>query len=218
MSTVSSPEAYKYDTARYYTPDEKCPDEFVDAYVLYLQEYVDITESGEYLFRTLLDIPYYWNNKFDDSRAMDGRRIRNRFLNEDDSTTEEVIESFVYGWPVSVLEVLIALARKLDLEYLHTPMEDQAHVWFWMMMENLGLEHHIIAANRHFAYDDEINDIKAKVFCWMDKEYDDNGHGYNPFEPPPDYIHDLDFNKYLYKDASLWTQSILWISSGGYLL
>lgn len=84
--------------------------------------------------------------------------------------------------PVSVLEVLIALARRGEWEIMHDPdFGDRTSVWFWMMIHNLGLD--------KFAYfgalDDPKNDMEFMkiVENFVERGYGRDGNG-GPFFGP----------------------------------
>lgn len=75
-----------------------------------------------------LDIPN------DENRAEDGKAIRYEYVDEvDDYMTKDDMEA-----PASVLEVLIALARRID-DDIGRSGENNPAPWFWMMIDNLKL-------------------------------------------------------------------------------
>ena len=76
---------------------------------------------------------FYWSVKNDGNRAGDGENLRWIFEDETGLICEK-------EGPCSVLEMLVALARDCENEIMYNPDEgDRTGVWFWEMIENLGL-------------------------------------------------------------------------------
>lgn len=78
--------------------------------------------------------------------------------------------------PASVLEVLIALARRGERDVMFDPeLGDRSYVWFWIMMENLGLD--------KYAYYGALNSRKNRekvneiLDIFVGRRYDRAGHG-----------------------------------------
>jgi hypothetical protein len=82
------------------------------------------------LFKLLYDKEFVWTLLNDDNRAEDGRALRVEFLTEE----HYQIEPLFFDYPCSVLELLIALSRRLSFEGDGDPRS-----WFWEMINNLGL-------------------------------------------------------------------------------
>lgn len=111
---------------------------------LYIKEFVYIIEN-------------------DDNRAIDGLDLRREFL------SQEGISEVEPSWtqlPCSMLELLIGLSRRLAFQD-----GSESFLWFWHLIENLGLEQ----------YNDntripvrEINRILDKV---ISRTYNRKGHG-----------------------------------------
>lgn len=102
----------------------------------------------------------------DNNRISDALELRREF------------GGYIYG-PVSVLEVLIALAKRGEWEIMHDPdLGDRTYVWFWTMIYNLGLD--------EFAYfgalDDPKCDLKVMkiVENFVERGYGRDGNG-GPF-------------------------------------
>lgn len=84
------------------------------------------------LFRQLYNKEFIWLIPNDDNRAEEGRFLRVEFLDE------EKIGGVDPSWMdlgCSMLEMLIALARRLSFEDGAEPK-----AWFWQLLENLGLD------------------------------------------------------------------------------
>lgn len=82
------------------------------------------------LLRALFTKEFVWIVANDDNRAEDGRDLRKEFMEE------EGVASVDDDWlrlGCSILELLIALSRRLEFEAGGTPRE-----WFWILIQNLG--------------------------------------------------------------------------------
>lgn len=106
----------------------------------------------------------------DDNRAMDGMQLREEYIVDSPYIDGPDIEG-----PCSMLEMLIALARRIDFE-LSTPDDtrDLTPSYFWEMIENLGLMAYsddvYISLNGMF----EVNNV---VSMFLAREYKKNGRG-----------------------------------------
>ena len=109
------------------------------------------------LMRALFKKEFYWTLEFDEHRAMDGITLR-----------EELFDSKMELGPCSVLEMLAALAKRCD--DLLWDGRDRTDVWFWDMIENLGLDSFVDSNFDSMSVDLILNK-------WMDRDYDQNGSG-----------------------------------------
>lgn len=106
------------------------------------------------LLDELYDIPFRYVVPSDQNRIEDAYALRSEFLDS-------------YDWPritnkASVLEVLIALARKIDEDLMYDEeFGDRTEEWFWVMVRNLG----ICLSNSH--YDSQF--VEERVNQWMDR-------------------------------------------------
>lgn len=130
----------------------------------------------------LIDIPFEWSHELD-SKLIDN--VKNYRWSH----------GYVGMDPVSVFEVLALLAFDAERKIMHqTGAGNRTSNWFWMMMNNLGLQ----------IFDDERWNSRSKgtilriVKRFMAREYRADGRG-GPF-----YIDDLK-GRDLRKEA-LWTQ------------
>lgn len=83
------------------------------------------------LFKKLHDTEFFWNVPNDDNRVEDGIQLRYEFMDDEDLIYVDP-EWLELG--CSVLELLIGLSRRLSFE-----AEGEPRVWFWEMLENLGI-------------------------------------------------------------------------------
>ena len=73
----------------------------------------------------------------DDNRVEDGIALRSKFEDELDYDIPEVP---LAGLPCTVLEMLIALADKLDFILFDHKKGSQFKLWFWLLIDNLKLQ------------------------------------------------------------------------------
>lgn len=149
------------------------------AYFQWLCSHVNI-EYGRPTNRTydqLLEIlhgkEFVWMIPNDDNRVLDGMDLRHLFYNETHYTNSKKL--FMGIPPVSVLEVIIGLSRRLGFLDGGGPGD-----WAWRLIENLDL---------HKMWDPlssrkrEIIDDKLDVLIWRRYEPDGNG-GFFPLAFP----------------------------------
>ena len=103
------------------------------------------------LIETLIDIPFQWVLEMDANRVGDALELRENYYGYYDDSDE----------PVSCLEVLIALAVRIEDDIMYDPdFGDKTGEWFWLMLRNLGL----------VRYDDDHFDeekVREIVDIWM---------------------------------------------------
>lgn len=142
-----------------------------DAYFCWLTGLIgDGYIEGNYqrLLWKLYSTDYYYDILYDRSRAADGiylRKIFNKECHFLESNTPGIGEEK----PCSVLEMMVALARKAEDDIMHDPeIGDRTSHWFWEMMLNLGLDIY-----DDFGYSEESVDHILYVF--MHHFYASNG-------------------------------------------
>lgn len=117
------------------------------------------------LAKELHKIEFTWTVPNDDDRAADGRNLRVEYGRD---------RQYLDG-PCSVLEMLIALARRIDFE-LSSPNEsvDYTPKYFWEMISNLGLVEYnddvYVRLNRQLP-------LRGIIRTLLDREYCSNGYG-----------------------------------------
>lgn len=111
-----------------------------DAYFRWLigligDEYIE--RNYQKLLWKLYSTDYIWELDYDRNRAADGLFLRRIFVQETGFTGD-------FGaWEghCSMLEMMIALARKAEDDIMHDPdYGDRTGYWFWTMIQNLGLD------------------------------------------------------------------------------
>lgn len=149
-------------------------------YLKYLQ---DLAYTGmkkdygryDFLLEYLFSIPFYYDmRRFprDENRLMDGKKLQEDFLLDEFQIplSSETGKKFLKKNDCSVLEMLLALSIRADLEYTGDGSGDGKVDLFWQMLDNLGL---LVYQNRRFD-DEKVGKILRK---WLDRDYDSSGNG-----------------------------------------
>ncbi len=121
----------------------------LNAYWNWLIEKVGV-KKGDVTFvqlsKLLFKKEFFWSIPNDDNRAQDGKALRFEFVNEIDDGISPIkfLEAdaarIELEGPCRCLEMLIGLARRMEI-VMSSPTEgDQVSFWFWQMIENLGLD------------------------------------------------------------------------------
>ena len=136
----------------------------MDDYYIWLKNVLKcaLPEHRRYskLLLTLHSTPFRWTLYMDKNRMMDAYVLRDDFTQDSGN--------HILG-PVSCLEVLVALSRRIEVEIMGEPGNDHYDRWFWIMMENLGV-----------LLEDDIYDerfVSRKLDIWLDRLFDKNGNG-----------------------------------------
>lgn len=122
---------------------------------------------------------------------MDGLDLRAEYLdwNGDDETL---------NGPCSVLEMMVALARKCEQTLMYDPSKgDRTELWFWIMIDNLGL-----TCMDEYDYDEDYCDYILERF--LNREYESDGYN-GPF-----FVHGFDKDM---REMELWYQLNFYLES-----
>lgn len=129
--------------------------------------YYQREKYSELLF-VLYRTEFYWTIARDRNRAIDGLDLRGKYERD----TGEYCDA---EGGCSVLEMLIALAIRCEKELMYDPeLGDRTDLWFWMMIENLGLDEFDsgIYEDSPAFFEEEIQYILER---FMDRKYGKNG-------------------------------------------
>lgn len=146
-----------------------------------------LCDHGDFTYDLLIKELYVKNFyaiiERDKNRIYDGLNLREKYMGDD--------ADYIEG-ECSVLEMMIALAQRIDNIMFDPDMGDGTARWFWEMIENLGLEN----------FPDEDFSTKAVdhiIDTFVDRKYDANGHGgLFPLEYPDSRIDQ--------RDIEIWYQ------------
>lgn len=132
----------------------------------------DGVDNYKILLNILFSTDFRWSIHNDDNRATDGIEIRYDFEQDCNIDEDEFMELMLI--PCSVMEVICGLAIRMDL-VMRDPKEPHINRWFWEMIDNLGL---LIYDDGAFERGDwNFTDVKNVLDIFMDRQYDELGHG-----------------------------------------
>jgi hypothetical protein len=113
---------------------------------------------------------FRWSVPNDDNRAFEGKNLREKFCDEEG--VEYVDEYF--DSPVSMLELIIALAYRC--ESIMADQNDNMSMkdWFWTMLTNAGLDKFTDDAYHKMFGKQVVDEILNRI---IDRRYHRNGSG-----------------------------------------
>ena len=132
----------------------------------------DLPEHRKYqsLIDDLSDISFVWRLPMDENRDLDAIDLRMNYLVDNNIYFPDLV-SAMRKVPRSCLEVLAALSRRIEINFNgDIEVEDDYSRWFWIMIENLGLNKF---DDRH--YDHGI--VVYKLQIWLQRKFDISGNG-----------------------------------------
>lgn len=129
------------------------------------------------LFKILHHMDFTWVLERDENRDGDGYELRDDY--EISGDFEDWIVDDFYSRRTSVFEVLIAIAIRIDNEFIGDPAEEHPEDFFLEMIKNLGLDRFV--GNRY-----QESDVIKIVDRWLQRRFHKDGQG-SPF--PVKYDH-----------------------------
>jgi len=123
------------------------------------------------LLRLLYTKEFVWTVPNDDNRIEDGKDLRYEFIDQSQLMDVDI------GWMnlgCSMLELLIGISRKLSFS-----AEGEPRLWFWELINNLGLSKLTDAA--HFVDETVLDTLDAVI--WRTYHYNGTG-GLFPLKGP----------------------------------
>lgn len=151
-------------------------DDLWNKYLLYLLWKCNLDNGLKYgkysrLFEILHHIEFTWSIPRDDNREADGLELREEYDIPHGYTIEEE-EDFQEHW-VSVLEMLIGLAVRVEDEIIGDPADEHPEDFFMDMIKNLGLD---IFVGKRFLDEDVIKIVRR----WLNRRFEPDGR-WSPF-------------------------------------
>lgn len=148
-----------------------------DEYFAWLLDLVNAdTERYSELLYFLHDTDFTWCLELDDGRAADGLKLRDAYVESMRGLGFDATWVLMMEKPCSVLEMLIALAQRMDDMLIEDYTSSRVAVWFWEMVRNLGLKKYTNAVLMS-GNDDDYYDIQETVARWMNREFEPDGTG-----------------------------------------
>ena len=136
----------------------------MDDYYIWLKSLLKCSLPEHRRYNKLLEglhrTPFRYSLDMDGNRLLDACSLRTDYTNDSGRDV---------SGPVSCLEVLAALSRRIEVEIMGEPGNDHYDRWFWIMVKNLGI-----------LLDDDIYDerfVDHKLDIWLDRLFDKNGNG-----------------------------------------
>lgn len=148
------------------------PNNIRNLYFEWLCLKMDVALEYTTLMGILFDTEFVWSIPNDDNRASDGLGLREEFIEENRPDGD----IWVIDGPCSVLEMMIALACRMDSDIMWDPdLGDRSALWFWTMVCNLKLDRYS---------DDQVDldanfgsEIRQILSVFLNREYAMNGDG-----------------------------------------
>lgn len=171
-------------------------DELNNAYFNWMYQLIyDERYSKKLSYRKLLyllhDTEFTYTVPMDGNRYEDGIDLRYRFGYEN-GHKGAVIAEYLNDRPCSVLEMLIALAIRLEEHIMDDPEAgNRTGQWFWNMITNLGLG----------SMDDvkfDRNRAEKNIQRFLNRDYERNGKG---------GLFTVEHCKYDLRDVEIWYQA-----------
>lgn len=134
-------------------------------YLDWLEGLVNVEDDyGDYeaILRYLLDTEFRPTNALDEDRAIEGLSLRKEYATE---TGVELPDE-----PCYLLEMLVALCRKIESTLEQDPDDDDPEHWFWEFLRNAGLD----IPNKRY----NKRDVNAVVNRIDRHRYKKNGEGW----------------------------------------
>ena len=120
----------------------------------------DLTNYSKLLYK-LFTTPFFAFVEHDENRASDGVSLRYRYSPEFKSN---------YISPCSMLEMMIALCDRIDAIVDCPIYNSRMYVWFWMMLDNSGLD-----GMNDILYDEGY--VHKVLYRIIYRQYEPNGKG-----------------------------------------
>lgn len=146
----------------------------IDEYIAWMLDKVckDARQKNDYseLFLYLHGRRFEWIHPMDANRQTDGEDLRYQF-GRDMNLPDPMVASYLDDRPCSILEMMVALAIRCEDRFAFDPdIGNRTNVWFWEMVESLGL---LNMTNDRFDIDYVANIINR----FLDRKYSPDGRG-----------------------------------------
>lgn len=147
------------------------------------QDYYDwlydgVTESMSNNYSQL--IAALWDKEFysilanDDNRGEDGLNLRYFYITEEANLPDAALDELIDLGPCRCLEMIIALARRMEGELYGSVYDKYWDDLFWELIENLGM---IDFHNGRFYNSDSVHVVDNILARWLERGYGRDGVG-----------------------------------------
>lgn len=145
---------------------------------------------------------FAWTIPNDGNRVADAMREREIFTDTVAHGLSAMDANHLMTLPVSIFEVLVAIAKQIDFQMDDMISPPRAGEWFVILLKNLELND---MTDDRFSYSRKLlEEIDEKLSIFVERRYDDYGRG-SLFPLYPDAIRN-------YKDMELWYQMMAWLA------
>lgn len=144
-------------------------DEIKAEYFEWLTYIVGLDRNSMLLAKELHGKEFYSVMGNDYNRAEDGKHLRDIFADESFFRDYTCLDM-----PCSVLEMLIALAIRIEAILEEPDIENRTQQWFWELLRNLGLDKFTDDEFYPNGGPEEVNRILTDL---MERQYSRNGQG-----------------------------------------
>ena len=136
-------------------------------YFNYLKSLVEPQRGKQFgsLLKHLYETEFYFSIDNDGNRSEDGLLLRDEYC--------ERYGDVLIPNPCCILEMLIGVSRRLEFIFFGSRYERPYGEWFWILIDNLGLEYFDNAQIDYLGLE-EVNTI---LDIWMHRTYDRSGEG-----------------------------------------
>ena len=166
----------------------------------YLSWVFDLVGGNEAVYKhskllyALYETPFKVVVPMDDNRASDGINLRYRFAVDAD-VPYGAVTSVLDCKDCSVLEMMAALALRIEEDYMSNGENSRVPMWFWSMIDAMGLDD-----QTNYNYDSVFVGNTIKIF--NNRQYKANGRG---------GIFMTSRKNVDMRDLEIWQQAMLWM-------
>lgn len=156
----------------------------------FLGNYSGYSKLLDYLYQ----VDFVWIIPMDENRAKDGLNLRSRFCDLYSLNDIQMREIFS-SKPCSMLEMMIALAIRIEDDFMGTENSNNTSKWFWSMIFSMGLQF-----NKDESFSAEK--IDSIILRFIEHRYGADGRG-SLFHVP---MQNVDF-----RHLQIWDQMNYWL-------
>lgn len=175
-----------------------------NAYFEWLCSLIGSTSRSAYfkLLQFLHDTDFRYSISRDGNRYEDGINLRYQF-SKASGYSQSMVASELGGKACSVLEMMVALAARCEDQIMsNSDFGDRTGIWFWAMVESLGLKG---MTNRYF----NKQHCQVVIDRFLDREYQPNGvGGLFHVDVIDENLHFVDLRNY-----EIWYQAMCYLNS-----
>lgn len=149
--------------------------EIKSKYFKWLCDLVGFDNNYSILARAMHRKDFYSVIDNDNNRAEDGKNIRELFIKNKEADLEYSEDELEYalGGPCSVLEMLIALAFRMEDILYECDGVDRSNEYFWLMLRNLGVD----TCTNDEITEEQVYVIEEILNDFLEREYERDGTG-----------------------------------------